>query len=92
MLYQIFYHPEIKNDVAKFPQNVKDRIQRAIEERLLVHPTHFGIPLRRSLQGYHKMRVGDYRIIFKMGHDNIIVLMIGHRKDVYRLIPKRGGP
>jgi mRNA interferase RelE/StbE len=39
--------------------------------------------LRRTLKGYRKLRVGDYRIVLKLEGDAILVLGICHRKDVY---------
>ena len=80
----ILYHPEVKDDIAPLPRNIKTRIQKAIEERLLVDPARYGEPLRRTLRGYRKMRVGDYRIICRVKSKEIIVLKIGHRKDVYK--------
>ncbi len=34
--------------------------------------------------GTYRFRVGDYRIIFDIDKDNIVVLKIGHRKEIYR--------
>ena len=87
MQYQIFYHPDVKKeDIPYIPSNIKDRIKRAIEERLLKEPLKYGQPLKRSLRGYRKLRVGDYRIIFKVEKDAVIVLKIGHRKEVYNRV------
>ena len=63
---------------------MRDRIRKAIEERLLVDPIHFGDALRKSLHGFRKMRVGDYRVIHKITGSTIVILMIRHRKDVYK--------
>jgi mRNA interferase RelE/StbE len=82
--YGIRYHPEVARDVVKFPNTIKTRIKKAIEQRLLVDPIKYGEPLRRTLQGYRKLRVGDYRIIYKIEKRAIIVLKIGHRKEVYK--------
>lgn len=90
MIWQISYHPEIENDISGLPKNIKTRIQKAIEQRLLVDPARYGVPLRRSLQGYWKLRAGDYRVIFKFDKNNIVVLKIGHRKEVYQKIHLRG--
>lgn len=90
MIWQISYHPEIENDISGFPKNIKNRIRQAIEKRLLTDPVRYGVALRRSLQGYRKLRVGDYRIIFKLSKNNIIVLKIGHRKEVYQKVHLRG--
>jgi len=79
MSYKLFYHPDVlKHDLAGIPKNVKDMIRRAIEERLLSDPVAFGEPLR-----HRKLRVGDYRVIYRFSGNQIFVLKIGHRKEVY---------
>ena len=84
MTYRIIYHPDIaKEDLPRIPQNIKDAIRRAIETRLIPEPYLAGEPLRQSLKGHRKLRVGDYRVIYRVQHDEIIVLKIGHRKEVY---------
>lgn len=83
MSYQISYHPDIQKDLADLPKNIKDRIQRAIEERLMKDPVKYGNPLRKSLRGYRKLRVGDYRVIYHIKEETIVVFKIGHRKEVY---------
>ncbi len=42
-----------------------------------------------ALSGYknvYRARVGDYRIVYKKTVDEVCVLMIGHRKDVYKIL------
>ena len=90
MTWQISYHPEIEDDISGLPKNIKTRVQKAIEQRLLADPIRYGVPLRRSLYGYRKLRVGDYRVIFKLDKDTIVVLKIGHRKEVYNKVYSRG--
>jgi mRNA interferase RelE/StbE len=83
MDYQVIYHHEIPQDLAAIPVNIKERIRKAIETRLLIDPVNYGLPLRKSLQGHRKLRVGDYRVIYRIKDSEIIILKIGHRKDVY---------
>lgn len=84
MPYSLFYHPDIRGkDLPVIPVNIKDRIKRAIEQRLLFDPVKYGDPLKRGLRGYRKLRVGDYRIIYRVDKEKIAILKIGHRKDVY---------
>jgi len=83
MSYQISYHPDVQKDLADLPKNIKDRIQRAIEQRLMKDPVKYGNPLRKSLRGYRKLRVGDYRVIYKLEEKNIFVFKVGHRKEIY---------
>ncbi|MBN1594501.1 type II toxin-antitoxin system RelE/ParE family toxin [candidate division FCPU426 bacterium] len=90
MSYTILYHQDIpKKDLPKIPNNIQKRIKYAIETRLLFDPERYGAPLKRGLQGYRKLRVGDYRIIYKVNNNEIIILKIGHRKDVYEKTGKR---
>jgi len=34
--------------------------------------------------GSYRFRVGDYRVIFDLEGDELIVLRVGHRKEIYR--------
>ncbi|MBM3306064.1 MAG: type II toxin-antitoxin system RelE/ParE family toxin [Candidatus Aminicenantes bacterium] len=83
MTYRLLYHPLVAEDIEGLPENIKERIRTAIETRLLPDPARAGRPLRQSLIGHRKMRVGDFRVIYRVQGDRIIILKIGHRKDVY---------
>jgi mRNA interferase RelE/StbE len=84
MAYKLLYHPDIaKEDLGGIPQNIKSIIRKAIEERLATAPLEFGEPLRQSLKGHRKLRVGDYRVIYRVESDTVVILKIGHRRDVY---------
>lgn len=81
---QLLYHPDVpKIDLPRINRNLQDRIRKAIETRLIVDPIRYGEPLRRSLKGYRKMRVGDYRVIYEICGSTIRIYAIGHRKDIY---------
>ena len=85
MKWQVFYHHSVKiKDIPKIPANLRTRIRKAIEARLMVDPVSYGEPLRKSLKGYRKLRVRDYRVIYKVAGDEVVrILIIGHRDDVY---------
>jgi len=90
MGYNLIYHPDVlKEDLQDIPTNIKSRIRKAIETRLLKDPVMFGQPLRQSLKGHRKLRVGDWRVIYRVEHSNIVILMIGNRKDVYQEVFRR---
>lgn len=90
MSYSLVYHPDIaKYDLPKIPRNMQQVIRRAIETRLLFNPVLAGEPLRQSLKGQRKLRVGDYRVIYRVEANDIIILKIGHRKEVYSKVFSR---
>lgn len=35
--------------------------------------------------GYYRVRVGNYRVIYQLVHDEklIIIVLVGHRRDIY---------
>ena len=44
----------------------------------------FGKPLRYSLKGARSLRAGDYRVVFAIERDDVVLIVkIGHRRDVY---------
>jgi mRNA interferase RelE/StbE len=90
MAIEVVYHPDVKNrDLPKIDARSKEMIKRVIEKRLSTHPEVFGRPLRGSLKGYWKLRVGGYRIVFKPLGEKILVLAIVDRKTVYQKSERR---
>ena len=84
--YEIEYLEKvIKEDIPSLPLIAKNTIKKAIEERLMVDPISFGKPLRYSLRGHRRLRVGDYRIVYRIEPSThyVIVTAIKHRKDIY---------
>ena len=90
MAYRLSYHADVKKtDLPKIDNKNKAMIKRAIEERLATQPEKYGSPLRRTLKGYWKLRVGDYRVVFKISGYDIFILGIMNRKIVYSQINQR---
>ncbi len=86
MTWRVTYLPRVtEEDIPALPKKVKEQIKKAIEERIACEPFLYGKPLRFSLSGLRRIRVGDYRVIYKIINDEkeVIVTAIGHRKDIY---------
>jgi mRNA interferase RelE/StbE len=80
----------VKNvDIPQINVRMRERIRKAIESRLMTSPNEFGLPLRKSLRGYWKLRVGDYRVVFKIEGEIVYILGIRHRKNVYKNVSGR---
>ena len=90
MAFELRYHPDVKAlDIPLLDSRFKNRIKKAIETRLTNAPHQHGEPLRRTLKGYWKLRVGYYRVIFKIMGNEVWIFGIIHRKNVYDKIKKR---
>lgn len=86
MKWDIDYLPTvITHDLPNLSKTAKLQIKKSIEEKLTVDPIAFGKPLQYSFKGHRRLRVGDYRIIFRIDQNKKIVtiVLIGHRRDVY---------
>ena len=90
MAFNLFYHPDVdKVDLPVIDEKNKAMIKRAIEERLATNPEVYGKPLQRTLKGYWKLRVGEYRVVFKIFGNDIRIFGIIHRRRVYDIIGRR---
>jgi mRNA interferase RelE/StbE len=47
-------------------------------------PLEFAEPLSNFSIGDYRFRVGDYRIIFDVEDETIVVLAVGHRREIYK--------
>ena len=90
MVYRLVYHHAVANeDLPGIPANIATRIVRAIETRLTTSPEQYGSPLRGTLKGYWKLRVGDYRVVYRVAGDEVRILTIRHRRNIYGEIESR---
>lgn len=83
--FVIEYHEKVvREDIPDLSSTWKQKIKKAIENKLTSRPEIFGKPLRQSLKGYRKLRVGDYRVIFRIEAKKIKIFTIQHRSKVYQ--------
>jgi mRNA interferase RelE/StbE len=88
-MFEIIYHQKIQDDLARIGKAELLRIRRAIEQKLILRPQLYGSRLRGELREYWKLRVGDYRIVYKIKPKQVFILMIAHRKEVYAMAEGR---
>ena len=90
IVFRIQYESHVVDeDIPRLSVLHRARIKHAIETKLTVRPQDFGKPLRRSLKGYRKLRVGDHRVIFRIVAQTVKVFAIGHRSVVYTEAERR---
>ena len=62
-------------------------VQTRLKEKLLRYaqdPLRYAVKLSDGRIGGYRFRIGDYRVIFEIEHGTLIVLAVGHRKEIYR--------
>lgn len=84
IMYKILYlEPVVKKHLPKLSNSIKLLIKKSIENKLMKDPIKFGKPLKYSLKAHRRLRVGEYRILYKIHSDTVTIIAIKHRKDIY---------
>jgi len=78
-----------ESDIPRLDPEIGRRIYQAIESKLSTQPFMYGLPLRGKLRKCWKLRVGDYRVVYTTARGKILVLAIGHRKEIYQMLEQR---
>ena len=91
-MFSVRYDKRVRDDIALLSATAQRRIKNAIEEKLTTRQELFGKPLRYSLLGFRSLRVGDYRVVYLIENNKeVFVVLIAHRRDVYKRVLKRAG-
>lgn len=85
MGYEIVYKPSAERTFAKLTNDVQKHIFSAVQQ-LAENPRPPGVKKLKAVIDLYRIRVGDYRIVYSIEDKQlkILVLTIGHRRDVYR--------
>ena len=83
LAYNLLYKKSVSRDLKKLGKAETGRILNEID-RELPQKADSCPALHGKFAGLRKYRIGDYRVIFSILGKDIIVLRIGHRRDVYK--------
>ena len=83
MKYKIRFKKSVGRDLKKIEKQQVERILSNIEDRLGNNPENYP-SLTGKFSGLRKLRVGNYRIIYSILDDTVLILRISHRRDSYR--------
>jgi mRNA interferase RelE/StbE len=83
--YLVEVRPAARKALESITTRDRDRISRAVES-LAENPHPHGSKKLRGGEGFWRIRVGDYRVIYTVIQDRLVVVVvtIGHRREVYR--------
>lgn len=83
MTYEIFFTAQAKKFLKKLDTNQQERIMRGIQ-RCQVRP--YAHVKKLVASSYFRLRIGEYRAIVDVNDGKLIIMVleIGHRKNVYK--------
>jgi len=80
---RITYKSSVAKDLKRIGKANAKRVLGRIDAELVTSPERFPAP-SGPFAGMRKFRVGDYRVIFVVMDNDVLVLRVQDRKDVYR--------
>jgi mRNA interferase RelE/StbE len=81
--FKIAFKKSVARDLKKIDKDQAMKSFNKIEQELPEKAETFSI-LSGRFSGLRKFRVGDYRVIFSIIGDTVLILRISHRREVYR--------
>ena len=79
---KILYKASVRHDIRKIDPNDRERVLEQIRTSLSDNPRG-GEPLHGEFEELFKFRVGDYRVIYALVGQDVLVLRIRHRSKAY---------
>lgn len=85
MNYTVKWDEDALEDLSSLGKAEAIRIVKKIESHLVKDPLNLGKPLSGNLASLYRYRIGDYRVIYQIFKNELIVAVVrvGHRRDVY---------
>ncbi|MCB1387163.1 MAG: type II toxin-antitoxin system RelE/ParE family toxin [Nitratireductor sp.] len=86
--WQLRFDKKAFRSLEKLSKPDRLRVRRFVDERLLSmdNPRALGKPLTGGLSGLWRYRIGNIRLVAQIRDDELIILVLklGHRKEIYR--------
>lgn len=83
MNYNLVYTHRAERDIKKLDSSIKNRIGNALL-KLRDNPLLYSEKLSDPALGTYKFRMEDYRVIFDIEGSDVVILRIGHRREIYK--------
>ena len=79
---KVSFKASVEKDLRKIDKNEREKILKKIKNELITN-TGIDKQLTGTFKGLYSYKVGNYRIIYSILKEEILILRISHRKDAY---------
>ena len=84
-MYKFVLKEKAVKEIEKLPSEVREKILKKLKFFASCdNPLKFAEKIRDYKLGQFRFRIGNYRVICDVEENKIIILKIGHRKDIYK--------
>ena len=83
MKYNLVYTKRAVRDIKKLDSTIKKRVGTTLL-KYKENPLDYAETLKNSDLGTYRFRIGDYRVIYDIARNDVVVLRVGHRREIYK--------
>ena len=80
---KILFTARALKDLQKIDKDTQKRIGSRLKE-YAIEPLKHARKLTDDKIGTYRFRIGDYRVIFDLNNSDIVILKIGHHRDIHK--------
>jgi mRNA interferase RelE/StbE len=80
---RLAFKESVEKDLRRIGRVAAGRVLSAIESDLILHPGKHK-RLTGQFSGLYSFRIGEWRVIYSIQGETILVLRVAHRKNAYR--------
>lgn len=84
-MFRVVWEVKAEASLQKLDFSTARKIKFRVETYLIKNPLKLGKPLKNEWRGHYRYRYGDYRVIYQIKNQELIILIVevDHRKQVY---------
>lgn len=84
-MFNFEFKEKAAKEIDKLSSQVRERILKKLQfYSFQKNPLVFAEKLKDQRFGEYRFRVGDYRILFDVKKNVLLILKVGHRKEIYK--------
>ena len=85
MSYSVEFKPQSIKQLEKIDSTIQSRIIKKLRWLEINIKNVTPLSLTGNLSDFYKLRIGDYRVIYTLNHEEKIITIheIGHRREIY---------
>ncbi len=82
-MYKISITERAVRDIEKLDIKIRKRIGEKLK-KYSKYPLNYAVKLVNPKIGSYRFRIGEHRVIFDIEDDLIVILRVGHRREIYK--------
>ncbi len=84
---KVIFSPLAEKQLKKFPKIAQILIAKKVRQ-IRDQNVITSVEVLAGYKGMYRIRIGDYRLIFRRYPNKIYFILVGHRREIYKLLAR----